>query len=54
MYPRLGTPDLVHTLNMFEVFHYGLLLLLLDILLTAPPSLGQIDYSRNNPQKSLI
>jgi len=36
------------------IFHNGLLLLLLDILLTAPPSLVQIDYNRNNPQKSLI
>jgi len=32
-----------------EFFHHGLLLLLLDILRTAPPSPCQIDYSRNNP-----
>jgi len=36
------------------IFHPGLLLLLLDILLTAPPSLGQIDDSCNNPQKFLL
>jgi len=38
----------------WRVFHHGLLLPLLDILFTAPPSLGQIDYSRNNPPKSLL
>jgi len=38
--------------NLLEVFHHGQLLLLLDIVLTAPPSLGQTDYSRNNPKIS--
>jgi len=37
-----------------KIFHHGLLLLLLDILLTGPPSLGQTDYSHNNHPKSLI
>jgi len=31
------------------VFNNGLQLLLLDIPLTAPPSLDQINYSRKNP-----
>jgi len=38
----------------WRIFHRELLLHLLDILLTAPPSLSQIDDSRNNPQKSLM
>jgi len=38
----------------WTIFHHGLLLLLLYILVTGPQSLGQIDYRRNNPQKSVI
>jgi len=41
---------LEHVLNFVrQFFPHGLLLLFLDILLTAPPSLAQIDYSRNYP-----
>jgi len=37
-----------------RIFHHGFLFLLLYILVTGPPSLGQIDYRRNNPQKSVM
>jgi len=37
----------------WRIFHHGQLLLLLDILLNAPPSLGQTDYNGNNHQKFL-
>jgi len=42
---------LAHVLNfVIEFFHHGLLLLLLDTLLTPPANLSHTDHSRNNPQ----